>query len=237
MINAAQLLIVLDSIAAGVDVADGAYSTINDAALDNRDLLASIDDPSVQEDLSPVFARRASLVKAATLYTSLQGAMINRAFDSHFGSGAGSLNAFLFANDLRVHPNLNKVGFQVDARSVFLPTVLDPVALYNGTGAGTGTFAAGSDIDTTHYGKASLLVEVDVMGNSARNLALTLKKYDGTTEIQNVTVPANSIDGFTVAIGGASDRYVGVQTISTLSGGTALDRLRVRSEIERVIAL
>lgn len=242
MLLAATLIVVLDSIAKGVEIEQNAFGilgtepgTIAYGAASNRDVLAAIDDMTVQSDLTPIFATRAAIVKVASFYAGLQGAMLHRALDSHYG---GSLNVFLLANDLRVHPNLNLIGFQIDARNVFPPTVLDPVALYNGTGAGTGTFVAGSDINTVNYGPASMEVEVDVMGASQRNLALTMKKWDGSTEVRNVNVAANAIAGAVVAIGGAGDRYIGVTNISTTNGGgTAADRLRVRSKIERIIAL
>ena len=246
MLAAATLLVLLDSIAKGVEIAESALGvlgtepgTVAGAAASNRDVLAALDDATVQEDLTPVFARRAVLVRSAALLSLLQGAMLNRALDAHYGGqDAGDLNRYLAAQNVRVHANLNRVGFQIDAKNVFPPTVLDPVARYEGSGAGTGDFIAGSDIDTTKYGEAGLEVVVEVMGNAQRDIRATLKKFDGTTETRDVVVPANTAANTVIPIGGGADRYIGVAGITTTNGsGTAADRLRVRSKVERVIAL
>lgn len=247
MLALGTLLTVLDSIAAGVGVMEAAIGvdgtvngTVSKAAASNRDVLAALDDQTVQNDLTPIFARRAALVLAATLYPTLQGSMINRSLDVHYGNaGLGTLNAYLFSQDSRVHPNLRKIGMQLDARNVFMPTVLDPVATYEGTAsAGSGLFAIGSDIDTNTYGPAKMEVVVDVMGNSQRNLSLTMKKFDGTTEARAVNIPANAAPGTVFPIGAGSDRYIGVTNITTTNGGgTAADRLHVRSIVERALVL
>jgi hypothetical protein len=239
------LLVVLDSIAAGVDLLEGAFGmngepgTISGAAVSNRDALAALDDVSVQNDLTSIFAKRVSLVRAPALYVTLQGGLVQRALDRHYGAeGNGSLNTFLRNQGARVHPNVRLAGMQVDSENVFAPNVVDPVASYNGIGAGTGTFVAGSDIDTTQYGPSALEVVVDAMGIAARTVRLTVKKFDGSAETRDVVVAANAVVGSALPVGAGADRYVGVSNIVTVGGGgTAVDRLRVRSQVERVIAL
>jgi hypothetical protein len=235
MLALVDLLTVADSIAAQVAVFETALNTVTAAAAANRDLLASRDDATVHEDLIPALARRVALVSPSTMFVMLQGAMVQRAFDKHYGASGGSLNGFLQANDARVHGNLRKIGMQIDSRNVF-PLVVDPVATYEGTGAGTGIFAAGSDVNTEIYGEAALEIVVDAWGNSARTVRVTAKTFDGPTEDRDVVVPADSLVGAIVAVGGAGDRYVGVTNITTVGGGgTAADRARVRSVIERNI--
>ena len=246
MLAVATLVGMLDSIAAGVELLEDALGvvgteagTISFAAAGNRDALAALDDASVQIDLTPIFAKRASLVRGSSNYGMLQGPMIQRALDRHYGAAAyGDLNAFLKNQNTRVHPNLRLIGFMLDAQNVFAPNAVDPVSAYEGTGAGAGTFVAGFDLDTTQYGPAALEVVVDVMGASARTIRLTAKKFDGATETRDVAVPGNSIADFALPVGAGADRYVGVTNIITTNGGgTAADRLRVRSKVERVIAL
>jgi hypothetical protein len=246
MLAVATLLAVLDSIAAGVDVLEAALGvvgnepgTVSFAAASNRDTLSALDDATVQTDLTPIFALRARLLRGSSLYPSMQGGMIQRALDKHYGAeGNGSLNEFLSNQDARVHPNLRLIGMQIDQRNVFAPIAVDPAARYEGTGAGTGTFVAGFDIDTTQFGKAALEVYVEVMGASTRTIRISVKNFSGSIETRDVVVPLNSAAGTVIPVGAGADRFIGVTAITTIDGGgTAADRLRVRSKVERVIAL
>lgn len=247
MLAIGVLLPILDSVAAGVNlfgatmgVTGTENGTVSKSAADHRATLAAIDDYSIQVDLIAAFHDRATLLRGTSLYPVLQGGLIHRALDRHYGlSNNGNLNAFLKANDARVHPNLRLIGMQIDQENAFAPTVLDPVASYNGTGAEAGTFVAGSNIDTTQYGKSAMEVVVGAMGVAARTLRLTMIKADNSTESKDVIVPGGSAVNSVVAIGAASDRYIGVSGITTAPGGGGQngDVLRVRSKIERVIAL
>lgn len=242
MLIAGTLLTVLDSLASEVVVLENAFGldgtvagTISGKASAISNLLAAIDDLSVQRDLTAITARVAALLTATVFYPALNGLTLARAFDAHYG-GNGALNRFLTDNDLRVHPNLRKMGIQIDSRNVFRDTALDPVARYEGTGAGAGVFLAGSDIDTAQFGEAGLEVVVEVMGAIGRTLRLTLKNYDGTTELRDVIVAGNAAANSVLPVGAGVDRYIGVADIVTTGGGgTAADRFRVRSKIERVL--
>lgn len=215
--------------------ANPAIVTIAGKAAASRDLIAAINDLTVQTDLLPLFSRRAANVYARNFYPSVNAMMVARAIDTHYG-GNGGLNRFLTANDLRVSPLVRKLGVQIDARNTFRDTVLDPVARYEGTGAGSGTFKAGSNVDTAEYGEAALEVVVETIGALDRTLRITVTNYDGTSETRDVVVPALTVSGTAFPVGAAGDRFVGVTTIVTVGGGgTAGDSFRVRSKVERVI--
>lgn len=246
MLALGTLLTVLDSVAKGVDVFAAAIGivgneagTVSKAAADNRNTLAALDDYTVQRDLTPMFTTRASLIRGTNIYPTLQGHMLQRALDRHYGETYPTgLNGFLKNQDARVHPNLRLIGFQIDARNVFAPSVVDPVASYVGTGAGTGTYTAGANINTVEYGEAAMQVVVDAMGANARTLRLTMNNFDGSTELKDVVVGGGTAPGTVLAIGGAADRYIGVTNIETFgAGGLAGDSFHVRSTVERVIVL
>lgn len=241
MLAVATLIAVLDSIASQAVSLEAVLGTgeeagtISGAAASNRTTLAALDDADVQSDLTPVFSQRVALVSSRAIMPAMQGNMIQRALDTHYGSGAG-LNRVLADNDLRVHPHLRKVGMQIDSSNVFLPTVLDPVARYEGSGAGSGLFVAGSDVDKASFGKAAMEVVVEAMGASARTLRLSMRKQDSTLEDRDVAVPANTAPDTPIRIGAGADRYIGVANITTTDGGgTAADRFRVRTIVERVL--
>lgn len=238
MLSLADALTVLDSVAAGVALVVSTFGAANDggtvsgAAAANATLLASRDDVSVQADLTPIFYQRQKQIVAGAVVAALRGRAIQRAMDVHYGT-LGSLNAFLASNDARVHANLRQIGFSLDARVTMPDVVVDPLARYDGTGVGSGTFTSVSAINTTLFGETPMQVVVEVMGGSARTLTISVQRFDGGVADRVVIVPANSVAGATVAIPG---RGVGVAAIVS-TGGTAADRLRVRSTVERVIAL
>lgn len=238
------LLTLLDSIAAGVarfesgiGVSGSVANTTAKGAANNVATLLAVADATVETDLLSVFGARAAAVVAASLYGALYGAALQRALDRHYGSVAG-LNAALATAGVRVHPDLRKIGFQIDAPNAFCATVVDPVASYVVTGAGAGTFTAGSDLDTTVYGKANLSVVVThAIGGVNLVATLSLKRIEGTRETRTVTMPALSLIGASVAIGTpGADMYVGVTSV-TVAGGTAGDAFKVVSGIERTVAL
>lgn len=244
MLAVATLLTVLDSIASGVrdlEVALGIVGTeagsIGFAAASDRDLLATINDATVQRDLLPAFAGRADWLLASTFYPAMSGATIQRALDRHYGASVGGsgLNAFLTASDARVHPSLRKIGFLIDSINALAPEV-DPAARYDGTGVGTGTFVAGSDVNTALYGEAPFEVVVEVIGGTNRTIRLTMKRFDGSAVLRDVLAVTGSPINTIVPVGAGADRFIGVTAIETIGGGgEASDRLRVRSTVERAL--
>ena len=244
MLSASALLAVLDSMAAQVDVLTGAFGTgteigtISRAAADNMAAIVAIEDATVQRDLAFNFWARADLLKVDRFYGSMQGAMIQRALDRHYGAEQGSLDRFLRASNVRVHPNLRRIGMAFSAANVFMPSVVDPVATYEGTGGGTGTFAAGSDIDRTLYAAAELEVVTTAFGAVDREIELTLETFDGELVTRAVLIPAGIAPGDALSVGAPGERFVGVRNITTVDGGgDATDRMVVRSRLERAIAL
>lgn len=229
MIAIEDLIAVLDSIAANVDVFTDAQAIVAAAALDDAEQISTINDLSVQSDLTRAFSMRADLIAPASLYPAFGGQMLRRALDAHTGLNGG-LDAFLLSEDELVHPNLNLIGFGINPRNLFPPAVVDPLARYDGTGAGTGTFTSVIDINSHDYGGADLEVVVEVMGADDRALTLTLARYDGSESSVDVTIPAlASADDVVLVPGG---RFMSVKAI-TSTGGTADDRLRVRTILER----
>ena len=233
MLSIAPLLVVLDSIAAGVgDFADVA-ALVHASAIADVATLTAENDAAVLIDLVPVFDYRARLISEAAMLPTLQGAMIQRAFDTHYGAaGGGHLNAFLQSNDARVHPNLRLIGMQIDSRNVFAPTVLDPVATYEGSAAGTGTFATVIEVDQSLYGDSEFEIVVDTMGVADRDVRVSVRDFDGQLTQSVVTVPGSAEAGSVVALPG---RGIRIESIETVSGGQAGDEFHVRTIVEREI--
>lgn len=246
-LSAADLLTVLDSVAKGVALFEGALgilgsesNTVSKGAANNVATLQALADIAVQGDLAAVFRARAEATKAGALYRTLGGSAIQRALDKHYGdaTAGGSLNAFLKAQDKRVHPDLRKIGFQIDAENAFAPTAVDPVASFAVTGSGAGSFSAGSDVDTTLYGKANMSVKTTTLIGAAPIIAtLAMTKLDGSTESKQVTIPGATAQNTVIAIGTpGTDMYVGCSGIS-ITGGTNGDGFKVVSVVERTVTL
>lgn len=240
MLDVVTLLAVLDRMALSVAIFADAMGetgtepdTVSNAARLDAEQITAINDVGIQRDLALAFATRVDMLKASAFYQQFGGSFVRRALDVHYGD-VGGLNMFLASNGAKVHPNVNLIGLGVDQRNVFPPEEVDPVARYDGTGAGTGTFAVGSTIDTAQYGDAKFEVVVEAMGADARTLTITGSLYDGSTSAVDVVVPAGSGAGTVISVGEAGDRFVGVVSI-TSTGGTAADRLRIRSVVERAI--
>lgn len=241
----ATLLSLLDSIAKQVDLFDAAIgltgaeaNTVSKGAANNVATLQAVADASVQADLMPAFRARAEAVKAGALERVLGGAAIQRVLGAHYGAAAGGLNQYLQQQDARVHPNLRKVGFQIDPANAFTPTAVDPVALFAVGGSGVGTYTAGADVDTEQYGKAAMRIRTtSVIGAAAIVATLTMKRADGSTESKVLNIGAGTSSGVEAAIGTpGTDLYIGCTGIS-ISGGTTGDGFKVVSVVERTITL
>lgn len=237
------LLTVLDSIAKGVEVLEGAVGTGSEAgtvskgAANNVTTLQAVADSVVLADLMPAFVSRASIVKQAVIERALVGMSIQRALDRHYGEAYGSLNDFLKQQDARVHPLLRNIGFQIDATNAFCPTAIDPVASFLVTGSGAGTFTAGSAVDETNYGKAHFKVRTtSLIGAAAIAVTLTLTQADGSSTTKVVNIPGATASGTEFDVGLTTDRYLACTNIS-ITGGTAADAFKTISTVERTIAL
>lgn len=239
-----SLLTILDSVAKGVEIFETNVgllgteaNTVAKGAANNVDTLEAIADSQVLAELLPAFTARATLVKAGVAERALIGAALQRALDQHYGLADGSLNDFLKAQDARVHPLLRNIGFQIDNANAFPPTAIDPVASFLVTGSGAGTFTAGSDVDTTFYGKAHMRVKAtSVIGAASIAATCTMKKADGSTEAKVVNIPNGTALNTEFDIGVAADRYIGCASIS-ITGGTNGDAFKVISQVERTLAL
>jgi hypothetical protein len=233
MLPIAPLLVVLDSIAANVGDFSDVVALVHASALADVATLTAEADAAVHIDLVPVFDYRARMIAEAAMLPTLQGALIQRALDTHYGAaGNGSLNVFLQNSDARVHENLRLIGMQIDSRNVFAPSVLDPVATYEGTAAGTGTFATVIEVDSSQYGDSEFEIVVDVMGAADRDVRVSVRDFDGQLTQSVVTVPGSAATGSTVAIPG---RGIRIESIETVSGGQAGDEFHVRTIVEREI--
>lgn len=239
----ATVLTVLDSVAKGVEVFEAAVGTgsesgtVSKGAANNVATLQAVSDSVVQADLMAVFVARAANVQQSALERGLIGPIVQRALDRHYGDSNGSLNAFLTTQDARVSSLLRNIGFQIDARNAFGPTVIDPMATFLVSGSGAGAFALVAAIDDTTYGKAHLKVKTTTLiGGAAIAATLTLTKADGSSEAQVVNITGGSASGTEFDVGAAGDRYLACTNI-TITGGTAADGFKVISTIERVLAL
>jgi hypothetical protein len=156
-----------------------------------------------------------------------------RALDNH----VGGINEWGEANDVRVHYLLGEVVSWLNPARLF-PPVVDPIATFEVTGAGAGTYTHVEDIDTGQYGKANLVLETTAsIGVGSLVATITCVKLDGTTEDKEVAVTDSSASGAQFDVGTHdTDMYVGVSGIS-VSGGVAGDAFKIVSEIERAIAL
>jgi hypothetical protein len=244
-LSASTLLTLLDSVAKQVLVCEGAFGltgtepgTVSLGAANNVATLQAVADAQVQADLSAVVRQRASVVKASVIALALYGPPLQRALDRHYGETSGSLGRFLQAQGARVHPALRAIGFQIDPLQAFCPVVVDPVASFVLTGAGVGTFTPGTAIDTTLYGKARMVLQTTTaIGAAPLTVSCAMKRENGTQETKVVSVPANTVNGAEFSIGTSGvDLYVSCTAI-TVSGGTAADAVKVKSQIERTVTL
>jgi hypothetical protein len=241
---AASLVTILDSIAKGVQLFEAGVgidvsvaNTVAKGAANNVTTLVTA--LGAAQDVTALlleFEARRALVVAGALYRTLQGERVQTAFDAHYG-GTGGLNRFLATEGRRVHPDLRKIGIQLDAPNAFPPAIVT-LGSFAVTGAGAGTFTLVGDVDQSLYGKANTVVRTTtVIGAVAIVATLTMKKADGTTVAKQVTIPNGSGSGVEVDIGvHGTDMYIGVTAIS-ITGGTAGEGFEVRTEIERTLGL
>lgn len=170
-------------------------------------------------------------VALGSILQSVYGVRL-RALNSH----VGGIAAFLAANNARVSPQFAQLLWTLQPAVIF-PPVVDPIASFSVTGSGAGTFTHTAGIDTTKYGAAALqLVTTATIGANAITATLTLTTIAGGTVTKTVNIPATTANGTTFAVDAGTIDYVDCTNI-TITGGTAGDAFKVRSILERTIAL
>jgi hypothetical protein len=239
-----DLLTILDSLAKGAQLFEEAVGvdattpdSIAEGAENNRVTLVDALGTGVDATaLLLAFEARRDLVHAAALFRTLLGEPLQVALDAHYG-GTGGLNRLLTAEDARAHPDLRKLGIQVDAVNAFPPAVVT-LGSFAVSGAGAGTFTPASDIDQSLYGKANTVVKTTTaIGGATITATLTMKTIDRTTVPVIVTIPNGTLAGVEIDVGvHGTDMFVGVAAIS-IAGGTAGEGFEVRTEIERTLVL
>lgn len=238
-ISIANFKAVSDSIgwqkdAADVGLGDGSGSSSGSAgALTNLNRI---------RDLADVEQETALLAPANGVYSELLTAtelklwvLLCRALGAH----VNGVDAFLTAQGERVCPQFKAVfeaaiGSPLSARNTFTPLV-DPMATYDVTGSGTGTFTDGSAIVNTSYADAHLMLYTSSVIGAAQIVAtVTLTKWDGTSTTKDVTIPLATGSGVEFDVGAPADKYIDVTGI-TITGGTSADQFKIKAPLERVI--
>lgn len=213
-------------------------------------LLTASDDPSVELVIGPAAQaqdiRNANADLVANRHTGLLSALLShlqKAPDSGETKAVyQTLGAYLAAVAFRVPIQISEIHNEAFATVGYLlkSLVYDDVkelGRYSVSGAGTGTWSAvgfGS-IDTVHTG-GNQLEAVCETACTAMSLTLTLTKPDSTTEEKTITV-VGAVGGEVVAIGTASDIYVGVASVAINSGGENLNKVKIRTKLDRPLAL
>lgn len=151
----------------------------------------------------------------------------------------GTINNYLAANGLQVHPYAAKVvasngAGTIDAGNIFaLVTELGTMD----RGVSAWTFTDGASIDMTACAPAQFEAYVPpgyTIGAASCVLTVTCKLIGGTTQDKVVTVPNGSIAGTAVDIGTGVNLYWDV-TLCTATGGTSGDRVQLRSKQLRAL--
>ena len=141
-----------------------------------RDVVGFTDAEQITALLGPAQAALSRVAGANSLRRLLPELL--RALDNH----VGGINEWGETNDVRVHYLLGEVVSWLNPARLF-PPVVDPIATFEVTGAGAGTYTHVEDIDTTKYGKANLVLETTAsIGAGSLVATITCVKLDGTTE-------------------------------------------------------
>lgn len=213
--------------------ATGTAGTAQYGADQNRTRIAALNDVQQTIDLMVTANLAVDTLDRTKWLPGLFSGIIN-ALRNHVG---GNFDTYMAANDARVAPEFRDVAPAgwVATANVF-PPVVDPIASYTVTGATTGTFTAGSAIDTTQYGKAAFEVAVTSnIGAGTVTATLTLTQADGSSTTRVVTITSGATAGSAFAVGSGSDRFVNCTAIA-ITGGTS-GAFKVRSKLERTIAM
>ncbi len=229
-------------------------STLTAAQATTLGRVAALNDASQETFL--LDPMNASMSNEAALMNQYQN--YNAILDAFFPYCAGidlatgGLAAFLTANTLQVDPHFLDAFNRAFARRAVNPTAALSAFLAFGsvvanmsqillTGAGAGTYTAGSNVPAA-YGNAPLSIVNIGAGNTgaaAGTYTVTYNKYNAagvllTGQTATATMPAGSVPGATVALSGAA-AGIAVTGIS-VTGGTAADKIAVASSLLRTVA-
>jgi len=239
-ITIANFKLVTDSIgwqrdAAHVGLGDGSgSSSASYGALTNLNRI---------RDLGDVEQEKALLAYADTVYGQAQTATrltIWERLVRALGVHVSGINAFLTAQGERVCPQFKEVfeaviGAALSPRNTFTPLV-DPMATFDVTGSGAGTFTDGSAIDKTKYADAHLKLKTTTAIGAAQIVAkVFMTLWDGSSGTKDVTIPASTGSDVEFDVGGPGDKYVDVTNI-TITGGTSGEQFKILAPLERTIA-
>jgi len=157
----------------------------------------------------------------------------------------GGVSAFLIAQDSRVAPEFKKAIEEIEAETLeaentFSP-VVDPMGSLIVDGADSAVWTPGTDIDSSQYYAANLVLEKTTVaaGADAIDILLTCTKWDGTTEVKTVSVNANDAINTKDDIGiHGTNMYKSVALSSIVCAiGSIGEAWKVISELERVVVL
>lgn len=243
-IAVADFLLLADSIAKQEIILDAAMGTGIEAdtmsigGQNNLTKVLALNDAEQELDLLPGFEAASRKAK-----TSPSGILL-------FNEGCVALNkhtdgvdAYLTTKAERVAPEFKTVfemvtGFTLSPANTFSP-VVDPIATFDVTGAGTGTFTPGAPIDDTKYYAANLILYVSggATGAAQGTYTITLTKWDGASESKDVVVPGSTAENTEFDVGThPGDIYKDVTLIS-VALGTNGDQVKIKSELERAVVL
>lgn len=240
IISSANLLLVTDSIgkqrdAADTGLGDGSGSTSGSKGA-STNLVRIRDLGDVQQEIALVAPANTVYGELLTASRLTMWDRLVRALESH----VGGIDAFLSAAVERVCPQFKEVyeavvGVPLSARNTFTPEV-DPMATFDVTGAGAGTFTDGSAIDNSLYADAHLtLYTSSVIGGTQITATVFVTEWDGSATSKDVVIPNGTGSGVEFDVGAGGDKYIDVTNI-TIVGGTASDQFKIKAEVERAIA-
>jgi hypothetical protein len=192
---------------------------------------------------------------------ALGGCTIIDDMNAHFarrdGSGAplqvGGWDGYLYSNDERVSWWFNRLYFACRSSYMLSINVFSETDDLFGTvemqagptlnytdGVNYGNGADFNPADGNNFAATQLKAKVVTMGASELDLRLSVKdKYNNPTTI-DISIPASSPVGTEIPIGGTSDRFLDVMSVSLIpfsDYGTIGDTIEIRNLKEREISL
>ena len=239
-ITIANFKTVTDSIgwqrdAADVGLGDGSGSSSGSyGALTNMNRILGLGDVDQETALLAPSEAVYSELKTASRLTLWDRLL--RALDAH----VAGIDTFLTGEGERVCPQFKEVyegalGVVLSARNTFTPEV-DPMATFDVTGSGAGTFTDGSAIINTSYADAHLTLYTSTAIGGAQIVATVfVTEWDGTATSKDVTIPASTGSDVEFDVGIAADKYIDVTNI-TITGGTNGEQFKIKAKVERTIA-